>query len=219
MEKGPVSAVYSRLREDIMTGALEPGSRITIRELCDRFDVGLSPMREALNRIIAERLVLLSDTRRLQVAPLTEDDLKELTQTRCWLEETGLRAAIERGDQAWEERVLLLGYRLTKLKREVGDAPRRNPEWDEAHREFHESLIAACGSRWLIAFCRQLFDLNERYRLVARISSAGRPRHADEHQQIADATVRRDADEAVRLLIEHYWTTADLVKIWLKNSN
>lgn len=217
ISKGPVTAVYSRLREDIMTGALAPGSRVTIRNLCDRFDVGLSPMREALNRIIAERLILQGDTRRLQIAPLTVEDLTELTQTRCWLNETGLRASIANGDQAWEERVLLLGHRLTKLKREVGDAPTRNPLWDEVHRDFHESLLAACGSRWLIEFCRQLFDLAERYRFVARISATHRPRHDDEHQQIADATVRRDVEEAVRLLNEHYWITARLVEVQLEH--
>ncbi|BCJ89919.1 GntR family transcriptional regulator [Terrihabitans soli] len=206
--KGPVTAVYSRLREDIMTGALQPGSRVTIRDLCDRFEVGLSPMREALNRIIAERLILQSDTRRLQIAPLTIKDLHELTKTRCWLNETGLRASIENGNQAWEERVLLLGHRLTKLKGKTT----RDPAWHEVHRDFHESLLSACGSRWLIEFCAQLFDLAERYRLVARLSAAHHPRSDDEHEQIADATVRRDADEAVELLNNHFWKTAHLVE-------
>lgn len=205
-------ALHERLRSDILTGALPPASRITIRQLCDRFDVGLSPMREALNRIVSEGLIEVSESRRLQVAPVTLADLQELTETRCWLNEIGLRASIERGDQAWEERVLLLGHRLTKMRQERPQSPDRGPELNAVHREFHTALVAACGSRWLVEYCRQLFDYAERYRYIARLSGAQRPRQIDEHQQIADATVRRDAPRAVALLNAHFRTTADLVR-------
>lgn len=206
------TALHERLRNEILKGALAPGTKITIRQLCERFSVGLSPMREALNRVVAERLIEVSDSRRLQVAPVTLADLDELTETRCWLNEIGLRASIERGDEAWEEKVLLLGHRLTKLRRENAERPGREPALNEVHREFHDALVSACGSRWLIEYCSQLFDYAERYRSIARLGGAQRPRQIDEHQKIADATVRRDPDSATALLKAHFRTTAQLVR-------
>lgn len=204
-------SVYARLRQDIISTKLKPGSRITINELCDLYQVSLSPAREALNRIMSEGLIRQSESRRLQIAPLTAEDLDELTRTRCWLNETGLRQSIVHGDAAWEERVVISCYRLSRIPRYVeGAEPDRNPEWEAAHRVFHESLISACNSKWLIGFCQQLFDAAERYRYLARVSAVTRPRHQDEHSRIMKAATARDADLAVKLLTEHFRRTSEL---------
>ena len=205
------SSVYARLRQDIISTKLKPGARVTINELCDLYKVGLSPAREALNRIISEGLIQLSESRRLQVAPLTAEDLKELLRTRIWLNEIGLRHSIKNGDAAWEERLVIACYRLSRIPRYIdGAEPDRNPEWEAAHRVFHESLISASNSKWLIGFCQELFDAAERYRYLARVSTVTRPRHQDEHSQIMQAATARNADLAVKLLAEHFQRTAEL---------
>src|SRR5947207_8644017 len=78
------SLVYDRLRQDIITVAIEPGEKLHIRSLCDRFNVGLSPVREALSRLSTEGLVAQSDHRGFAVKPMSEDDLVDLTRARCW---------------------------------------------------------------------------------------------------------------------------------------
>src|SRR4029079_1707204 len=57
------SRVYDQLRQDIISVAVEPGEKLHIRSLCERFDVGLSPVREALSRLSSEGLVAQSDHR------------------------------------------------------------------------------------------------------------------------------------------------------------
>lgn len=204
------SAAYYRLREEIITAELAPGSKLKIRNLCDRFEVGLSPIREALSRLATEGLVRQFDQRGFTVAPLTESDLTELTMARCWLNEIGLRQSIEKGGAQWEEQVVLSFHRLSRAKRLINDNPAdRSAEWSAAHMEFHQALISASGSRWLTNICAQLFEAAERYRHVAR--RYGRSRNAiNEHKQLMEAAINRKADEAVEVLKRHFWKTTEM---------
>ena len=207
------SSTYARLRRDIIEGALVPGSKLRMRQLCERYDVGLSPLREALNRLLRDGLVQQTDLRGFVAAPLSGSELDELTKTRCWLNELALRQSIEHGDSAWEEQVVLTYHRLsrTQLWVPVENSAERgvNPAWEIAHRAFHTSLISACGSSWLSGFCEQLFDVADRYRNLSRSPAVRRERQSDEHRPIMEATIARDAEHAVQLLTQHFRRTAE----------
>ena len=92
-----------RLRQAIITVAIAPGEKLNIRSLCDRFGVGLSPMREALSRLSSEGLVTQIDHRGFAVTGLSEVDLIDLTRARSWLNELAIRNSVANGDAAWEE--------------------------------------------------------------------------------------------------------------------
>jgi len=64
------SAVYDRLKADILQGRLTPDQKLKIEELSSFYETGASPLREALNRLSAEGLVSRSDQRGFNVAPL-----------------------------------------------------------------------------------------------------------------------------------------------------
>jgi GntR family carbon starvation induced transcriptional regulator len=206
------SAVFDALRRAVITGEFAPGEKLRVRQLAERFGTGLSPIREALNRLLRDGLVEQSDLRGFSVAPATEADLDELTKARLWANEKALRESIAHGDAAWEENVLLAYHRLSRIEARLeGSPPDIDPAWDAAHAAFHTQLIEACGSRWLIGFCTQLFGLADRYRHLSRLApQAGTRRRNDEHRMIMEATVARDADKAAHLLNEHFLTTARL---------
>jgi len=206
------STAYGRLRREIIAVEIPPGSRLHTRQLCARYDMGLSPIREALSRLSSEGLVRQSDQRGFMVTPLTEADLDALTRTRCWLNETGLRESIAHGDSAWEEAVIVSFHRLSKVPRFIGDDAARNPAWDAAHLLFHATLVSACRSPWLVGFCQQLFDAFERYRNLSAFTAAARPGHVDEHRAIMEAAVARDADAACTLLRQHFELSVTLVR-------
>lgn len=207
------SSTYDRLRREILTAALPPGQKLHIRALCERFSIGLSPVREALSRLSSEGLVTQIDHRGFFVAPLTEADLADVTRARCWIGEVGLRHSIAEGDAAWEESVLLAFHRLSRTPRHDPAHPfDRSQAWEEAHRHFHARLTAASGSPWLQGACEQLFDRAERYRHLARRAGVTRSASEEEHRAIMEATIARRADEAVRLLNAHFNRTADLVR-------
>lgn len=211
------STVYERVREGIIIGTFSPGERLHIQGLSEEFDVGLSPIREALSRLSTEGLVSQSDHRGFAVKPLSEEDLLDLTRARCWLNETALRQSIARGDAAWEEAVLISFHRLSRTPRHEGaDRSERSPKWELAHRVFHATLISASGCRRLERYCEHLFDSAERYRHVARRAGLVGSDRSREHRAIMEATVARQADEAVRRLNLHFEHTADLVRKMLK---
>ncbi len=206
--------VYSRLRADIIAAVLEPGRKLRTRELCEIYGVGLSPLREALNRLVSEGIVKQTAKRGFSVASFSIEDLDELVRAREWLNEIGLRESIRYGDAEWEEGVILAFHRLKREPRFVGkelNDTSRNSGWNDAHLSFHLSLIAACRSRWLIEFCQKLFYASDRYRALSRLKSDPDKR-LEEHRQIMEATIERDADRAVRLLIDHFDATSKLVR-------
>jgi GntR family carbon starvation induced transcriptional regulator len=206
------SFVYDRLRKDIISVAVPPGEKLHIRSLCERFEVGLSPVREALSRLSTEGLVAQNDHRGFTVAPISEADLVDLTRARSWLNDIAIRKSIERGDAAWEESVVLSYHRLFRTPRFApGVETERSEAWEIAHRNFHSSLISASGSDRLTHYCEQLFDSAERYRHVGR--KAGVKGNRDkEHRQLMEAVVARDAETAARVITRHFERTAELVR-------
>jgi DNA-binding GntR family transcriptional regulator len=206
------SAVYQSLRRDIVRCVLLPGEKLRIDVVRERYgNVGSSPVREALNRLSAEGLVIYQDQRGFQVAPVSRSELEELTRTRCLINEILLRESIERGDTAWEDTVVLAHHRLSRTAEFFADNT-VNPDYEQRHRVFHASLLAACGSRWLLEFSEKLFELSERFRNLSVPGALSEQRDvAAEHAQITHAVLARDGAEAIRLSNEHVRRTAEFV--------
>ncbi len=203
------SSVYDQIRTDIVSCLLEPGQKLRIEALKSRYGLGTSPIREALNRLSSERLVMQIDQRGFVVAPMSLEDINELTESRCLLYEVLLPRSIENGDAAWEEDIVLALHRLSRTAWTIGDPPRLNPDARRAHRDFHRSLIAACGAPMLIELMDTLFDLTDRYRMVSQ--KTDKPSHRDtaaEHRAMADAVINRQTDTAIRLAQAHVRETA-----------
>jgi GntR family carbon starvation induced transcriptional regulator len=207
------SSVYDMMRQDILKGDLPPGEKLRVEYLRDRYGVGASPIREALNRLSVDGVVMRVDQKGFRVATVSVAELDELIKTRCWLEETAIRESIAAGDDAWEERLVLAFHRLSKATRSTEQITYAiNPDWEVLHRAFHLALIGACGSRWLISYCEQLNDLADRYRQLAVRVTYPRRNELDEHKAIMDAAVNRDPDRAVEVLMDHYRRTAEIIR-------
>src|ERR1700731_1390446 len=198
-------AIYEQLRREIILGALLPGEKLRIEALRTRYNVGGTPLREAMNRLSTEGLVAQSEQRGFRVTPVSADDLLELTRTRCWINEVALRESIARGGREWEEQVLLALHRSSRVPIVVDG--RMNPDFSDLHRVFHAALLAGCGSRWLMDFNNLLFDCAERYRnLLAVIGTVRDVR--SEHRAIAAAAIERKTALAIGLLNDHYEKTS-----------
>ena len=207
------SAVYEQMRWDLAHGVLEPGARLRVEAMSARYDVGASPIREALSRLSAEGLVDRTDLRGFSVATLNWDELPVLTRTRVQLESLALRESIAHRDQAMEDQLVLLVHRLSRTPRSLSKEHYvTNPAWESLHSEFHRTLLSRCPSRWLRGYCENLADEVYRFRQVAADKAfTSRNEHA-EHVEIFEATIEGRADDAVRLLNEHFTRTAQSVK-------
>ncbi|HVY99770.1 MAG TPA: FCD domain-containing protein [Dongiaceae bacterium] len=205
-------SAYEQLRADILSCRLPPGSKLKIQELCARYAVSLGAIREALSRLTSEGLVTAEPQRGFKAAPISPEDLTDLTKVRIEIDSLCLRKAIELGDVGWESRLVAAFHRLSRTpERAAGDPNRSSEEWAEAHAAFHTALVEGCGSPWLMRLHNQLYDQSERYRRLS-VSVAPKKRNiGDEHQKILDAVLARDAGKAVKLLSQHLGATTAIL--------
>lgn len=93
----------TRLRNDIVSGVLSPGTKISIDELRANYGVSLSPTREALARLTAEGFVILEDKKGFSVAPVSRENCLEVALLQKALEAQALTESIARGDSRWKK--------------------------------------------------------------------------------------------------------------------
>ena len=201
------------IREDILTCRLKPGTRLKIAGLCGMHSVSLGAVREALSRLSAEGLVIAEPQKGYTVAPVSHDELRDLTQTRIDIEQLCLRRSIDRGDLDWEAQIVAARHRLANTPyRDHKDSPEVLSEsWARAHQEFHESLVAACGSPILLEIRGQLYARSERYRrLSVPLDKSDRDVSA-EHEALSSAVLERDAAAACLLIADHLNRTTEIL--------
>src|SRR3569623_2617397 len=195
------TTIASTLRAAIATGELAPGSKLRLDDLRVTFGVSMSPLREALSRLSAEGFVVLADQRGYRVAPVSADNLEEVTKLRAEVETFALREAIARGGDKWEGEVVAALYRLNKLDKV--DAPADKRVWEAAHRHLHSKLISACGMPLLLTFSATLHDLNDSYRRLFLMSRPIDKIVRREHDEICDAALARKPELACKIMREH----------------
>jgi DNA-binding GntR family transcriptional regulator len=211
-----VSGIVGQLRFEILGGKIKPGAKLRVDDLKSKFEVSLTPVREALMRLTAEGLVIAEDQRGFRVAPVSLQNLKEVTELRVALECLALRLSIKAGDLDWETNIVATAHRLAALtSRRREDQAVINEEWEQWHRKFHLALIAACGMPLLIAFCKTANDLCDRYRRIYLPFIRPVDRLKD-HNRIAEATRNRDSALAVKLLTDHIRRTETVIVTSLK---
>jgi GntR family carbon starvation induced transcriptional regulator len=196
------TSVQNRLRKDILDLTLKPGQTLRFDWLRQHYKVSLSPLREALMRLIAEGLVLLEDHRGFRVAPVSTEHLLDLTMVRSETEALAIRLAIEKGDEFWESFVLASYNTLAKYPgkngRELFD-----PEWETRHRTFHYALYAACGSPILLGNIAHYTNQWQRYRLLSGKFMSRRRNIAREHEALKKAVLGRNAAAAQDAIQQH----------------
>jgi DNA-binding GntR family transcriptional regulator len=202
-------AVLVELRAEILAGRHEPGARLSPRALATRFEVSLSVVREALNRLTEQGLVTSEAQLGFAVVRLDLQDVRDIARVRILIEGTALRDAVEHADVEYEARVLASHHRLSRTAGGQPELP-TSEEWAIAHAEFHATLISAAPSprlRDLAAGLRDMSELSRRWsetidRQVVRDV-------AGEHRALTAAVLAHDADLAVSLLTDHIVLTAD----------
>ena len=194
----------SRIRRDVLVGELGPASKLRIRELAERYDMGVTPIREALSKLSAEGLVLPVSNRGFAVPVLSREDLADITRTRRVIEVQALRRAIKLGGREWENGIEAALDDLRRyLKRRARALDESDNSFDALHQAFHTSLIAACGSQRLIVLHRHLYQQAFRYRAIVMKEVRHTSSFIEEHARLAQAVLSRRVPMAVAALEEH----------------
>ncbi len=191
----PQADAYDLILDAIDRGTYCPGDRLVEVELADRFGMSRTPVREALQRLETQSL-LVRDGRSLIVAALDHTELAELYVVRGELE--GLAARLAANHATPEE---------IRVLREMAAADRALVEdpaaLSRANRRFHNQIHLASHNRFLV---RQLSLVHRSMALLATtsLSAKGRGRKTlEEHDAIVTAIAARDGDAAATALRRH----------------
>jgi DNA-binding GntR family transcriptional regulator len=185
-----------------MDQGVEPGSRLNIDSLAEQLGTSPTPVREALARLAAERLVLFEPFKGYTVQPLlNQRDLADLMHVRALIEVDAARLAASR--------IILADLRV--MQREEDAMVSAQPEpvfgayraYNEHDRIFHETMIAASGNPVLLETYRMLNVHTVLARLYHDRGEVDFLESIREHQEIIDALGDRDADRAAAAVQKH----------------
>lgn len=199
-----------RLTADIVDGGLEPEQKLLMADLKMRYGMGASPLREALSRLASLGFVVFDSRRGFRVAPISRDDLEDITLTRQVLETTALRRAMELGGDDWEVGIVTAFARLQRVVarcQESGD----DAELEATHKQFHTALIAGCRSRRLLELHQIFHDQASRYRQVMLDQTHDLNDFLKIHQMLANVVLSRNAEAACKSLSDHMAITMQKV--------
>jgi DNA-binding GntR family transcriptional regulator len=193
---------YRRIRADIVFGRLPPGRKLKLDNLKADYGPSVSTLREILNRLSSERLVIAEGQKGFEVAPVSVKNLREIAALRQMLEGHALEQSFRSGNMEWEARVVAAHHRLARMEERMAQGDISCTEqWKQYDWQFHQALISACGSKMLVDTHAAVFDKYLRYQMLA-LSYRG-DIAAREHALLLDCALSRDAAKACEVLSRH----------------
>lgn len=200
--------IYTDLKERLMSNALPPGAKLKPAALQGQYGCSANTIRDVLMRLTRVGLVEFEMQRGFRSRTTSAETRRDIARFRILIESEGARLSIAHGDTAWEAQLAAAHHKLSHIETRLARVGDPGPEltlWTKAEREFHFTLISACGSPILLEtygnvyaqFRQQMFamerDFGEDY-FRAIIS---------EHQAILDAALARDAAACARAIHDH----------------
>ncbi|KNC92886.1 DNA-binding transcriptional regulator CsiR [Trabulsiella odontotermitis] len=206
---------YRLLKNDIIRGVWQPEEKLRMNLLTSRYALGVGPLREALSQLVAERLVTVVNQKGYRVAPMSETELLDIFDARANMEAMLVGLAIARGGDEWEAEILARAHMLNKLSASQASEGMLE-EWDQRHQAFHSAIVNGCGSQYLLQMRARLFDLAARYRFIwlreTVLSVEMLEDKHDQHQELVDAILARDANLASERMRQHLLTPIPIIQ-------
>ena len=189
--------VADRLRQQIYSRALEPGSWIDEMKLANAFGISRTPLREALKVLAVEGLVTMKLRRGAYVTEVSRDDVAQVYHLLALLESDAAAQVAEHADAAQRAQLQQLHERLEKQVRQ-------RDAFFATNEQFHMALLQIAGNRWALQIAtdlRKVMKLNRHHSLFkqGRLSDS-----LAEHRALMDAIGARDSSRARALMRAHF---------------
>jgi DNA-binding GntR family transcriptional regulator len=180
--------IYAILKQKILSCALMPGQRLIEKRLCEGLQVSRTPLREALNRLSHEDLVVLQPNAGYRVSAITLESFRNLTELRAVVEPAAAALAVARATPA----DVAAMRALADLPHDPND-DQGFVEYCRANARFHLRVVRAAGNPMLEHIVMAALDLSQRpaYLRIGRQLDPSNP--SEKHHLIVDAIERGDA--------------------------
>jgi DNA-binding GntR family transcriptional regulator len=191
------SIIADKLRKAIGAGELKPGAQLGEADLARKLGVSRGPLREGMQRLTQEGLLVPIRNRGLFVIDMTVDEIRDMYLAREAIERTAARRVVAGDYEAAGEELLAL---VRTMSQAAGDPAAAVGEIDIA---FHELLVHLAASPRLTRMHKTLITETRMCIHALEATYSGAESRVDEHRQIAEAILAGDHLQADDLLAAH----------------
>lgn len=202
--------ITEKLHQDIISNVFAPGERLPLSSLKERYQVGASPLREALSCLTTTGLVELEPQCGFRIPNISIEELFDIYRVREAIMDLAIEMAISHQDDAWEAELIACHHRLTKYlttqkKIEVD-------EWERKQKDFFQTIVKGAKSPWLQKIHDMLFDQAARYRMLCLhkhyLNKKLLNKVTEENQQLVNSILGKDLKKALKLSQQIYRDSA-----------
>ncbi|WP_180227452.1 GntR family transcriptional regulator [Rhizobium rhizogenes] len=201
------SEIVDHLRDLIVDGKLEPGEKISERDLCALFDISRTPLREALKALAAEGMVELLPQRGARVVMITDEELHELFPIIASLEALAGELACDaiRPDEL---------VRIETMHADMMSAYRQAErlEYSRLNRAIHFAIFEATRNGSLLALYQNLELKIRNIRHTVRQRPQDWKQAVQDHEEIISALSAREKPRLSQVMRRHVMNTAEMVR-------
>ena len=196
--------IYNILKDDILTGNIHLGDKLTNRELQERFQVSSTPVRDAINKLYQDGLVKDVTKTGAQLISFDPEYAEEINEFIASMSGEAMHLSTQKGDR---QQIVASLYKYQELM-ELAD---NDDAYFDADFRFHKTFFDHCGNRFLK-------ETYKRYNLIRFLliryavrTSTDRITAIRQHKEITEAYVSDNYELSIKLLIEHYRYGARLI--------
>ena len=206
-------AVYAGIKKAILTGNIAPGSWLQEEQIAQQLSISRTPVREAINRLHGEGLLILVYRKGWMTIDLTSDQLDSLYEVREKVElvffERSARNLSLNEYKSYKDRFLAIKSDLEKTNQNEDLFEKTRLNMMDVDRAFHDHLIIASGNEYWIKLYMQIRDLINISIIKYTLSAENIFCALSEHIEILDRLIDNDVDQARELMLNH------IHRIWL----
>jgi DNA-binding GntR family transcriptional regulator len=202
------AAAYERLKRAIVTAAIAPGTPLSEAVLMERFEVGRTPMREALHRLAGDGLVVIFPRRGMLVAQLGLLEIQQLFEARIAVEGEIARLAATRGSSSDRAEIVRINWEIAAT--EVSGSFNAFLDVDQ---QFHRNLMRVARNRYLSDAADRILTLNEWLWHVHMTRHGVVESDFASHDAIVEAVAGGNAVGAKQTMIDHIERSRALLRV------
>lgn len=187
--------IYQTLKSRLISNGFEHNAKLRPEVLRKEFGCSASTIREALFRLSTVGLVTFQEQRGFRVPDRVPQKLIELTHLRVLLEAEGAVMSIRMGGVAWEARLTAVHHQLSHIEKRIqaqGESDDLVEIWGQSEKEFHQTLISACGSETLKEMHGHVYAQFRQQLMVADRQFDFISTNIEHHAAILDAALAGD---------------------------
>jgi GntR family transcriptional regulator, rspAB operon transcriptional repressor len=194
--------IYWSLRDDIISGKIKQGERLNTNDLKDRFQVSMTPIREAVMRLSQDRFVENVTNHYTKVTELTRENIIELLDISCLFDRYSIHVCMKLDEETKKAAFSEMQAEVDKQRKDIQNVLEERQEYESVFNGFHNILYKYTNNKRLFEIAIQNNNLlfladcntdNKKYPMEA----------ANEHQAILDAMKSGDENLALEKADEH----------------